>query len=193
MRIYQIIRILAARHEVTCLSFAPDDGADRDLGPLRAICHVQTVRGPPPRSTLRRAWTTLFSPLPDMALRNAAPAYADALRALLASETFDIIQAESIEMAAYLSSVVRCPLSVVVGQEQLTTDNGQQARYVLDQFNAEFVLQKRAFLADARRPRRWHAAMYSLAQWRKLARYERRVMGGCDAVVAVSDEDRDTL
>jgi len=64
---------------------------------------------------------------------------------------------------------------------------------VLDQFNTEYLLQKRAFLADARQPRRWHAAMYSLAQWRKLARYERRVMGRCDGVVAVSDEDRDTL
>ena len=32
------------------------------------------------KSLPRRAWTTLVSPLPDMALRNAAPAYAAALK-----------------------------------------------------------------------------------------------------------------
>jgi glycosyltransferase involved in cell wall biosynthesis len=64
---------------------------------------------------------------------------------------------------------------------------------VLDQFNAEFVLQRRAFLTDLRRPRHWHAAGYSFVQWLKLARYERRAMRDYDAVVAVSEEDRRTL
>ncbi len=198
MRIYQIIRGLAARHEVTCLTFAPDAAAEQGLAPLRAICRVLTVRGPLPRSPLRRAWTTLASPLPDMALRNAAPAYADALQSLLAVELFDVIQAESIEMANYLRmSVVRGPWPVARDLPQRTTGcplgGGQRTQHILDQFNAEYVLQRRAFLADARRLRRWHAAAYSLAQWLKLARYERRVMRGCDAVVAVSEDDRRTL
>ncbi|HET9221082.1 MAG TPA: glycosyl transferase family 1, partial [Roseiflexaceae bacterium] len=41
MRIYQIIRGLAARHSLTCLTFAPDDAAQHALEPLRAICRVQ--------------------------------------------------------------------------------------------------------------------------------------------------------
>ncbi|GAB4188527.1 MAG: glycosyltransferase [Roseiflexaceae bacterium] len=176
MRIYQIIRGLAARHRVTCLTFAPDAAAERALEPLRAICRVLTVRGPEPRSPLRRAWTTLASPLPDMALRNASAAYRAALAELLAREHFDVVQAESIEMAGYLHASPTRP-----------------ALLILDQFNAEFVLQRRAFLADAQRPARWHAAAYSLAQWRKLAGYERRVMRGCNAVLAVSDDDRATL
>ena len=48
-------------------------------------------------------------------------------------------------------------------------------RLVFDDHNAEYVLQKRAFLTDARRPRRWIAAAYSLVQWQKLTGYERRV------------------
>ncbi|HEU4325675.1 MAG TPA: glycosyltransferase [Roseiflexaceae bacterium] len=175
MRIYQIVRGLAVRHRVTCLTFAPDEAAEHALAPLRQVCRVLTVRGPEPRSSLRRAWTTLGSPLPDMALRNASAAYRTALADLLARERFDLIQAESIEMAGYLHA------------------GPTRSRLVLDQFNAEFVLQRRAFLADVRRPARWHAAAYSLAQWRKLARYERRVMGACDAVLAVSDDDRATL
>jgi glycosyltransferase involved in cell wall biosynthesis len=178
MRIYQLIRGLARNHDLTCLSFVPDLAAEHALAPLQRICRVVTVHGPIRRSLPRRAWTTIASPLPDMALRNALPAYADALRALLATETFDVIQAESIEMAGYLPTFKR---------SNVRTFN------VLDQFNAEYLLQKRAFLTDVRQPRRWHAAAYSLAQWLKLARYEARVMRDCDAVLAVADEDRATL
>src|SRR5207249_4734434 len=64
---------------------------------------------------------------------------------------------------------------------------------ILDQFNTEYMLQRRAFLTDARIPRRWHAAAYSLVQWHKLARYEAQVMRACDAVLAVAEEDRRML
>jgi glycosyltransferase involved in cell wall biosynthesis len=181
MRIYQLIRGLAQHHEVTCATFAPDAAAERELATLETICRVVSVRGPLQRSPLRRAYTTLASPLPDMALRNATAAYTRALHQELATTSFDIIQAESIEMAGYLLQAQNAKLLV------------PRAKLVLDQFNAEYVLQKRAFLTDARRPRRWHAAAYSLIQWQKLARYERRVMGRCDAVAVVSEEDRRAL
>lgn len=184
MRIYQLIRGLAQRHDVTCLAFAPDLAAEHALAPLQRICRVVPVRGPLARGLARRAWTTLASPLPDMALRNVLPAYAAALRALVATEPFDVIQAESIEMAGYLWQVKSGELGV---------RSSNNVQLILDQFNAEYQLQRRAFLTDARRPRRWHAAAYSLAQWQKLARYEARVMRECDTVLAVSDEDRATL
>jgi glycosyltransferase involved in cell wall biosynthesis len=66
-------------------------------------------------------------------------------------------------------------------------------RLVFDDHNAEYVLQKRAFLTDVRRPRRWVAAAYSLVQWRKLTGYERRVCRTADRVVAVSDVDAEAL
>lgn len=182
MRIYQIIRGLAAQHHVTCLTFAPDARAEAALAPLRALCRVQCVLGPPARSMAQRAWTTLTSPLPDMALRNADPAYAAALAALLRQESFDIVQAESIEMAGYLQGI-----PAIIDQRSATPHR------ILDQFNAEYLFQQRAFLTDMRQPRRWHAALYSLVQWRKLARYEGQVMENCDAVIAVSDHDRRML
>lgn len=176
MRIYQLIRGLSQRHSVTCLTFAPDLAAERALGPLQRICRVLTVRGPEHRTLTQRAWSTLTSPRPDMALRNASSAYEAALRSLLATEQFDIIQAESIEMAGYLPK-----------------DEKTGPLLVLDQFNAEYVIQQRAFFTDARKPRRWHASAYSLAQWLKLARYEAAVMRHCDLVLAVADDDRRTL
>lgn len=195
MRIYQIVRWLARRHAVTCLTFAPDDAAEAALAPLRERCRVIVVRGPARRSTLHRAWTTVVSPLPDMALRNVSSAYTDALRRLLDQEDFDIVQAESIELAAYLQAAAR-----------QVVDSGARRRrplLVLDQFNAEYVLQKRAALTDLRaaaglaRPgaaaRRVAGGIYSTVQWLKLARYERWAMQVCDVTVAVSDDDRRAL
>lgn len=184
MRIYQLVRGLAARHTVTCLTFAPDDAAEQALEPLRAFCRLLVVRGPAPRHMLQRAWTTATSPLPDMALRNRDLSYRTVLRQVLRDYQFDVVQAESIEMAGYLD---------VVRAEFAGRPKDQQPKRILDQFNAEFLLQRRAFLTDVRRPRRWHAAAYSLAQWWKLARYERAVMRRCDAVVAVSHEDQSIL
>ncbi len=208
MRIYQLVRGLAARHDLTCLSFAPDAAAEQALAPLQRVCRVVTVRGPIARSLPRRAWTTLVSPLPDMALRNATPAYASALRALLATEQFDIVQAESIEMAGHLLRVKSLELRA---KNKHAGDNSEvftlNYQLVLDQFNAEYVLQKRAALtslrAGLRLPKHTRdlksnamgiaGGVYSLAQWRKLKRYEALVMRQCDAVVTVAEADRSTL
>jgi sugar transferase (PEP-CTERM/EpsH1 system associated) len=175
LRMVNLLRGLAARHAVTLLSFAPDAAAARALAPLREFCRVATVQGPPRRSLARRALTTLAAPLPDMALRNAAPAYAEALSRLLAAERFDVVQAESIEMAGYALAA-----------------RGLGARLVLDEFNAEYLLQRRAALTDLRRLA-LPGGLYSLIQWRKLAAYERRLLRELDRVLVVSAEDRAAL
>lgn len=178
LRIYHLIKGLSAGHDVTCLSFAPSSEAVAAMVPLRNHCKLATVIGPPPRSLARRALSTLSSPLPDLALRNAAPAYAEALSRLLAAERFDVVQAESLEMAGF----------------------GLQARgmalTVLDEFNAEYLLQRRAALADLRRllrPRSLAGGLYSLIQWRKLAAYERNALRTYDRVLVVSPEDEAAL
>lgn len=203
MRVYQLVRGLAARHAVTCLTFAPDAAAEAGLAPLRDVCRVLTVRGPEPRGVAVRAWTTLTSRLPDMALRNASTAYAAAMRSLLAAEPFDVVQAESIEMAGYLADA-----RLVQPQPAELHDGEQTARpmLVLDQFNAEYLLQRRA--AETAFGALWSGGIasglgtagkqlagggYSRIQAAKLAAYERRVMAGCDLVLAVSADDRRVL
>ncbi|MCU0495293.1 MAG: hypothetical protein MUD01_27205, partial [Chloroflexaceae bacterium] len=135
LRIYNLLLGVAARHQVSLLTFAPDEAAVAALAPLRTHCHVETVIGPPPRSLLQRAGTTLTSPLPDMAHRNASAAYSAALRQLLQRERFDIVQVESIEMARY--GIADCRLQVT---------DWPVPKIILDEFNAEYVLQKRAAL-----------------------------------------------
>jgi len=186
LRIVHLLRGLAARHTVTLLTFAPSPEAVGALAPLRELCGVSTVIGPPRRSLAARARTTLTSPLPDMALRNASQAFAEALSRTLAAERFDVVQAESIEMAGYaLAARAFAPA-------------GAAPLVALDQFNAEYVLQRRAALTDlgrglALRPRALVGGAYSLAQWMKLAAYERRLLRTFDRVFVVSAEDRAAL
>jgi polysaccharide biosynthesis protein PslH len=180
LRIYNLIGGLAERHAITCLSFAPSPAAAEALAPLAERCRLITVLGPPPRSLGRRALTTLASPLPDMAHRNASAAYQAALDELLARERFDIVQAESIEMAQF----------------GLRRAGGARPLTVLDEFNAEYLLQRRAALNDLRRPssaKRLAGGLYSLAQWAKLAAYERRMLRAYDRVLVVSRDDRAAL
>jgi glycosyltransferase involved in cell wall biosynthesis len=174
-RMFQLIRQLSQRHELWCLSLSPSPAASAAAQPLAEWCHLTLVPAPR-RSLAGRALTTLLSPQPDMALRTPSAAYRAALLQLLRSVRFDVVQAESIEMAGYAMLAQR-----------------QGAWATLDQWNAEYVLQQRAAQTDLRQPRRWHAGVYSSIQWRKLARFERRVCTRLDQVYVVSAEDAAAL
>lgn len=179
IRNYNLIKGLAARYDLVLISFAvtpPDQDA---LEHLRAFCRdVQTIPQPQ-RGTRERILSTLASPLPDMGLRLESAAFHRRMGALLAAQPFDIIQVEGIEMAPYLFQIAQTP--------------GLRSLLVLDDHNAEYVLQRRAFETDLRKPIRWAAAAYSLVQWLKLRRYERRACQAAQRVIAVSDADAEAL
>ncbi|MDP9309785.1 MAG: glycosyltransferase [Chloroflexota bacterium] len=170
-RMYQFIRLMARDHEVWLLSFSPNADATAELNALGNLCQIVTV--PRPTHTLpKRLRTLLTSSLPDMALRGRSADFQRALQQLGASVPFDVVQAESIEMAQY-------------GRSQ--PQGGPL--WVYDAFNAEFQLQRRAFATDLRTPRKLPVAAYSFLQWRKLRRYERQLQRRFDGMFAVSAED----
>jgi polysaccharide biosynthesis protein PslH len=174
IRNYHLIAEAATRYDVSLLSFV--EGGAPDPGPLRELCsHIGLV--PAPRRTMTdRLRTLLTSRAPDMALRLASDAFAQSLRALLASGRYDILQIEGIELAAYGLMVDAWP---EVGAPAI----------VFDDHNAEYLLQQRAFATDLGRPRRWPQAAYSCAQWLRLRRFERQICRRADAVLAVSELD----
>jgi sugar transferase (PEP-CTERM/EpsH1 system associated) len=173
IRNFNIIKHLAPRHDITLLSF----GAREELetaAPLRALCKRIEIAPYPARSMAQRALTTFFSPMPDMALRLKSDAMHALVERVLRGETFDIVQVEGIEMARYvLDSKFQIPNS----------------KLIFDEHNAEYVLQRTAFESDARLLTRWHAALYSWIQWKKLERYERAMCRRADHIVACSDAD----
>jgi len=182
LRNFNLIRQLAAHHEIHLLSFVDDESEVRWAEPLRDCCARIDVCRPPRRSLRRRGLDSLTSRWPDMALRLWTPAMRELVRETLAREPFDVVQVEGIEMARYWLDASESP--ALRPRARLT---------VFDEHNAEYVLQQRAFETDVRRPHMWLAALYSFIQWRKLVGYERRCLRAFDVVVAVSETDRKAL
>ncbi len=170
-RMYQWIRHLARDHELWLLTFSGSSTATEALAPLRNLCHVVTVPAPP-HGVGRRLRTLVGSLEPDMALRGRSAAFVRAFDELRSTIPFDVIQAESIEMVQY-------------GAQR--THKGPL--YVYDAFNAEYVIQQRAFWTDLRTPRKLPAAAYSFLQWRKLRSYEARLAERFGGMLTVSGDD----
>lgn len=178
LRIMGIIRGLrAAGHEVSLLSFGSSP-AELSSNLLTDICAaVQTVPLPT-RGRAQRLITLLTSARADLESRLDSEEYENALRRLLAADSFDIVQFSGIELGGYLELI-------------LAAKGG--AKVVYDAQNAEADLQRVIARVDAGRVKRLPAALYSSAQARRLARFEADVCRGVDAVVAVSGEDRNLL
>ncbi|MBM3190669.1 MAG: glycosyltransferase [Chloroflexi bacterium] len=178
IRNLNLVTQVAQRHDVALLSFTQE--APCTAGPLEGLCRPLGMVPAPQHKPAQRLRTLLTTASPDMAFRLRSDAFAQALLDLLSVESFDIVQIEGVELAPYGLMI----------REWLGEDS---PALVLDEHNAEYVLQRRAFEADIRKPGRWHAAAYSWAQWRRLARFERQVCLDADAVVAVSEADAAAL
>lgn len=174
IRNFNIIRELAPRHDVSLLAFGTDEEIEA-AGPLRKLVRRVEIVPPPARTLWRRAVTTLTSPLPDMALRLRSPFMHAKTEEMLRADSFDILQVEGIEMARYAMAL------------------GASPPLVFDDHNAEYVLQRTVFRADARHPGRWHGALYSFIQAEKLTRYERTVCRRARRIIAASDADARAL
>ena len=179
LRNFYLLRHFAANHEVHLFScLAPQDDHLPAPQLLQMCARVECFRQPE-RSLGRRLQDSLLAGKPDMALRLAHEKAHSLLQKMLAEESYDLVQVEGIEMARYGSQILRMA--------------EPRPAVVFDNHNAEFLLQRRAAMMDARRPARWHAASYSLLQWRKLYRYERAFCQAVDGIVAVSEPDRQAL
>jgi polysaccharide biosynthesis protein PslH len=164
--------LLQANHDVTLLTFHSDD-PDSTTPTNMSTPRVITVP-PPTRQVRDRLRELLFSRRPDIAGRFFSEEFARRLRALLATETFDVIQFEGIESVDYLPTA---------------GDAQPAARLVFDTFNAEYALQRGIFTIDRRSLQRWPAALYSYLQAGRIARYESEMCHRAHAVIAVSPED----
>ena len=178
IRTLALIKGLAQRgHHIHLLSFVNAEEDSAWLPQLRPYCPDITTVVAPVRSTWVRLRTLLFSSQPDMAGRFPSAEFASRLSALLASG-FDIVQAESLEMAQYALQVAR-----------ERSSGGKRPLVIFDDLNAEYMLQKRAFEVDRQLWRAWPKALYSWLQYRRLRRYEQRVCQTVDEVLAVSETD----
>ena len=176
LRNLHIIKGLAQQHQVTLLSMIESEV--ETFGPLVDLCHEIVTVPVPERSTGLRLWQMVSTPLPDMAHRLHSIAFDLALDELLSENEFDIVQVEGIELARSI---------------EIVREVSPRSKIVFDDHNAETELQRKAMLTDRNNPKRWVAAAYSWVQVQRLAQFERWASDESDAVVVVSDGDKQAV
>lgn len=170
LRNYHILRRLTARHRVTLIGFAPSREQSA-AAELRRICE-QVIAIPLPVRAPALRLAAQLRPLPDLAVRLRSAPFAAAVAQHTRLARFDLVQCEALELFPYAAAV--------------------PAPMILDEHNAEWRLQQRAYLA-ARAARRPVAALYSLLQTQKLRRYEATALRQATQRLAVSAADREDL
>ena len=178
IRNYGIIRgLYGSGHRVTLLTFS-EGALSPGTNPLFQYCGDVHSCPIPQRSKSDRIVSLLATRRADMEDRLMSAAFGQKLAAILDSRAFDIIQFSGIELGSYLP---------VIRQKRC------EAKVVYDALNAEAELQRLIYQLDRKRPSRLHTALYSAIQARRLERYERNLCESVDAVIAVSEEDRNLL
>ena len=178
IRNYGIVRGLhAAGHCITLLTFV-EDSVDASSNPLYQLCSaIHTVKLPK-RSKATRLTKLVTSSKADLEFRLASPDFERTLHEILQSDVFDIVQFSGIELGGYLD---------------LIQSEKRGSKVVYDALNAEAELQRVIAGVDGGSFKRLPTALYSSTQARRLSRFENQICSRVDAVIAVSDEDRDML
>ena len=173
----QLVQWLGRQHDLTLLTFG--DPTDQVvIRVLKASASRVEIVESPRRCLGDRVRTLLFSSEPDLASRLRSAELNRRLSQILRQTTFDLVQIEGLEMFSTWA-LARWSLS-------------RLPRVVLDEHNAEYVLQGSAWHGSAP----WRslvASGYSFIQARRLRRYEQQACESVDGVVDVSPEDDQAL
>lgn len=159
--------------QIDLLTFVSEGVPDPTTTHAADLCDRIVTIPAPRRPTSRRLGDLLLGKT-DMAQRFASDAYGAALSQLLRSNQYDVIQAEGLEVAAYLAQAKTQQPDIVP---------------IYSSTNAEYELQRVMYKSDFRTVRRWPVALYSFIQWRRLIHFERNICRKAECVIATSDID----
>lgn len=171
VKTWNVIKYLAQHHSVTLVSFVRGDQSAQ-VRILEGVCNaVYTVPiRRHPLSELRFLGQSLIGGEPYLMLRDNRRLMRRLVQRLAAETSFDIVQADQLNMAQYARLV----------------PGGSK---VLDAHNALWLLYKRLSETMKPGPRKWMLER----DWRLLKKYEGKVCQEFDGVIAVSEEDRQAL
>jgi glycosyltransferase involved in cell wall biosynthesis len=169
LRLFDVLKALAAKHEVSLLTFGrPEDaGLLRREFELASVSVIPRVVGKP-----RYRWEQLAS-LASLHSHHqralATPAFQAALDALFAAERFEVLHTEFSHLGP-----VRVPAGVAK---------------VLDAHNVEYDVFRRQYETSTSAVRK----AYYLLEWKKLQRDELAWCGQQDALITTSERDREVF
>jgi len=175
LRTWHLMRHLARRHEITYLAFRePEQPAANVEGMKEVASRVETItRSEPTKGTLRfyaDAALHLLDPLPYAVGKYRSAEYRRRLARLLDEERFDLIVCDFLFPAVNLPKRLPCPA-------------------VMFTHNVESEIWRRHAETKSDAIGR---LLYG-AQYRRMLRYERRMLARFDGILAVSDADRETF
>ena len=175
LRTWHVMRHLAARHDITYLSFADSTQTAADRAGMREVCtRLETIpRTDAPKGTWRfyaDAAGYVVAPAPYAVAKYRSAAYRAALDALLARERFDAVVCDFLPPVVNLPTRLPCPA-------------------ILFTHNVEAEIWRR-HAEQATNP----LAKYMMTQqWRRMLRFEGTAIGRFDLVLAVSEADGRTF
>ncbi len=171
VKTWNVIKYLALHHNVTLVSFVRGN-QEREIAHLQKYCQaVHTV--PMQRGLLNDGLglvQSIFSGLPWLIARDRRQAMLNLVRSLAASNTYDVIHADQLNMAQYAQAA-------------------GQGRRVVDEHNAMWMLYQRMANTMPQGPRKWLLER----DWRLMRGYEGKICRDFDAVLAVSEVDKKAL
>ena len=175
LRTWHIMRHLAARHDITYLSFSDPSQTSADRDGMREVCErLETV---PRADTAKGTWRFyadaakyVLDPVPYGAAKYRSAAYRDRLAALLHTSSFDAVVCDFLVPIVNMPSRLPCP-------GILFTHNVEAEIWRRHAENATNPVVRR-LLAQ---------------QWGRMLRFERDALRRFDLVLAVSDADRRTF
>ena len=175
LRTWHLMRQLAARHDITYLSFAEPFEREEHRAGMREVCRrLETVpRSDAAKGTLRfyaDAARYVVDPVPYAVAKYRSQAYTRRLRELLAAERFDAVVCD------FLPPVVNLPAAL-------------PGRSILFTHNVEAEIWRR-HVETAANP---ISRRLLTQQWHRMLRFERAALQRFDTVVAVSAADADTF
>jgi sugar transferase (PEP-CTERM/EpsH1 system associated) len=167
IRVYQIIKYLAERHDVSVLSYAGpnDEESVCALRQIGAVIHT-VVREEPSTAAKRQAQlTSLLAPASFQWQSLESTAMQNAIDRLLAAEHFDVIQVESSQMSGF--------------------EFNSAAPLLVDEHNIEYELLYRTFKTERSPVRKF----YNWIEYRKFRHEEQRSWKRSDGCILTSDRE----
>ena len=175
LRTWHLMRHLAARHEITYLSFAEPGTRPHQREGMREVCaHLQLVtRTDPAKGSLAfyaDAARRVVDPLPYAAGKYRSADYRDKVDHLLDTGAFDLVVSDFLVPAVNMRRQLPCPS-------------------VLFTHNVEAEIWRRHYERQRDPVRRFLFRQ----QWQRMLRFEADTVSRFDLVLAVSDADCETL
>ncbi len=172
IRVYQIVKNLAQRHQVTLLTYGKSDQADSVAVIEQDGVKVHLVSPPHEEEGNSKRFAQLSSLLSAVSFQRRglqSAAMQHKLDKLLAEESFDIIQVESSQMSGF--------------------NFGKKSKILIDEHNIEYELLHRMYKTEKSPARK----LYNWLEYEKFRREEQACWRDADGIILTSGREEEIL